>query len=211
MIRTALASLLALLLLPLSSWAETIRIDDRFLVRFDLPSGWVLSTEPPRALVEETAEHLKHELEGQDRQPGEDQILAVAAKRLAANEAFVYNPATLAHLSIDFSALNEGEKAPSKKTVRLSAEYAGEGLKEEEGTSEVRTSVDKIPVAGADLAYRLDASYRHHGEPVTFVGIVGFAQPYWFYLYYNDHQKAAQDKEAFETLLRSLRLQVANP
>lgn len=200
------AVLLAVLLFtcqPLS--AETVRIQPDLTIELDLPGEeWKLSRQAPLFLEESTAEHLEHELEAAGKRVDSAKLQELAARRLSANEAFVYNPATGAVLTIDFSPLRDGESTPGRRALAASARYAAEGLADEEGFAEVTQQTAKIEVAGARYAYRIDARYRHHGEPTKFVGIVGFVSPYWFYLYYTDPLKDPRDAAAMDRVLKSL-------
>lgn len=201
---------LLLLLLPAALWAETYRIAPGLTVEIALPSErWTVSQSPPSQSIAELAEHLKHDLEAQGKEATEEQLREVARKRLAANELFVFNSATGAHLDVDFSPLREGESPPSQKSVETSARYAGEGLGNEEGVSGVIYRVKKTEVSGAEAASRFDAEYSHHGEKRVLVGIVGFVQPYWFYLYYTDLLQDPQDRVEMEKILETLKIRIS--
>lgn len=194
-----------LLILPFSLAAETLQLVPGLALQVELPSSrWVVSREAPELLVEETAEHLEHELLAQGKKLDAAALKAAAVKRLAANEAYIFNPASGAHLAIDFSPLREGEGAPGKKTIAASARLAGESLEGEEGASEVRQESRKSSVKGAEAAYRVDATFRQHGEPRKFIGIIGFRAPYWFYLYYTDPLREPADEREMELILKSL-------
>lgn len=198
-------SLLFLFTLPLSLPAETLELVPGLALQVELPGArWSISREAPSFLVEETAEHLEHELLAQGKKVDPAALEAAARKRLAANEAYIVNTASRAYLSIDFSPLREGERAPSKKAVAASAKYAGEGLVDEEGATEVSQKSDRTELEGAEAAYRVDASFRMHGEPRKFIGIVGFRAPYWFYLYYTDSLRDSADIHEMEQILRTL-------
>ncbi len=185
--------------------AATLRIDSNTAMDFNLPGEhWLLFREAPAFLVDETMEHLGHELAGQGKSPGEEALRQAALKRLAANEAFLCNPASRACLVVDFSPLREGEEAPSRRAVAASARYAGEGLADEEGIADLQQKSEKYRLEGAETAYRIDASFRQHGEPRRFIGIVGFRQPCWFYLYYTDPLNEPKDYSEMEVVLDSL-------
>lgn len=193
-----------LLLLPLSLGAETIAVDRNLSLRLDLPGGkWQLTREAPGFLVEETVEHLRHELAEKKQTVAPEKVQEAARKRLAANEAYLCQAESGACLAIDFSPLRPGEAPPSAKAVRASARYAAEGLADEEGISGLKQKVREVSLPGASAAYRIDASYRQHGEERTFTGIVGFAHPYWFYLYFTDPLRDRADAAAMEHTLKS--------
>jgi len=184
--------------------AETIRVRPDLIVELNLPSArWTISRQAPDFLLEETAEHLEHELAGQGKQLDPGKLRAAAVNRLAANEIFVFNPDSGAVLTLDFSPLREGEDPPGRKTVAASARYAGDSLASEEGITEVDAETGKTSVEGAEHAYRVAARYRHHGQPTEFVGIVGFVRPYWFFFYYTDPLKDRRDAGEMNTILAS--------
>jgi len=133
----------------------------------------------------------------------------LARRRLGANELFIFNPDSGAVLTIDFSPLRGGEKAPEDGTVASSARYAGESLESEEGVDGVETKTDKVHVPGADYAHQIQASYRQRGKPLKFTGIIGFVDPYWFYLYYKDPLRNTSDAEDMRRILDSIVLKPA--
>jgi hypothetical protein len=203
-------SLAFLFVLPLSLPAETLQLVPGVVLKVELPSDrWSISREAPAFLVEEIAEHLEHELLAQGKKVDPAGLQAAAQKRLAANEAYIVNAASGAYLAIDFSPLREGEAAPGKKAIAASAKYAGEGLVDEEGATEVRQKSSKTKLGGAELAYRVDARFRMHDEPRNFIGIIGFRAPYWFYFYYTDPLRDARDIQEMEQILRTLILSSA--
>ncbi|WP_155890685.1 hypothetical protein [Desulfuromonas sp. TF] len=185
--------------------AETLSIVPGIALEVNLPGQkWQMSRQAPEFLVRETAEHLEHELADKGKQVDAESLKAEAGKRLAANELFIFNPDSGAVLTIDFSPLKEKEKAPRDRTVASSARYAGESLSSEEGIEGVESKTDKVKVAGAGSAYRVNASYRQHGDPMKFTGIIGFAEPYWFFFYYTDPLRDPGDAEEMGRILDAL-------
>ena len=197
---------LVALLYALNAQAEKLEISGSISLDLSVPEGWQLADKTPQKLLEIMAEHIRHDAEEKGYVPSEEQLLTAAAKRLSANEALLYNPETLAHMSLDFSPLRQGERAPSEKSVRLSAKYAGESLEQEEGVSELVGKVQKFPVEGAWYAYRYDANYLHHDEKTAFSGIIGFITNNWFYFYYTDYQKDPEDRKRAEEMLKELKI-----
>ena len=164
---------------------------------------WVISKKAPEFLFADMAEHLGHELEDKHPNITSAQVRETTEKRLNVNELFIFNPHSHARLVIDFSALREGEGSPSDKTIATSAEYAGQGLINEEGVTNVVHTTSKFRFSGAERACRLDAEFKHHHEPFKLVGIVGFVQPYWFYFYYTDPLVDPADLVSMEKLIKS--------
>jgi len=190
---------------PVPLQAETLKIVPGVVLQYTLPAErWTVAREAPEFLIEETAEHLEHELAAQGKRPDAAALKAAATRRLAANEVYIFNPDSGAYLAIDFSALREGEKAPGRGAIAESARLAGESLESEEGTSDVRHDYRKAAVPGAEIAYRVDATFRHHDESRRFIGVIGFRAPYWFYLYYTDPLQDAADSGEMEEILRNL-------
>jgi hypothetical protein len=190
---------------PLS--AETVTISSKLRVHFEVPPGWVSNPDPPQFLVDEMAEHIEHDAAQKGRHPSRDQLQKAARARFASNEALLFNPHSHAFMSLDFSPLSQGERAPSDKTIKLSARYAGESLGQEEGVTELTTQPSQVAVAGAWYAQRFDSRYKHHDKPMAFTGIVGFVSPYWFYFYYTDYLENRQDRESAEKILQSIRIE----
>lgn len=170
------------------------------------PGRWQTSAQPPEFLVAEMAEHLAHDLEAQGKTVDDAALQAAAAKRLAANEYFIFNPVSGAHLDIDFSPLSAGDIAPSRRMVADSAHFAAESLVGEEGVTEVNHRVRRERVKGADYAYSLDAAYRKHDVPTRFYGLIGFVGDSWFFFYFTESGKDPEDYPEARCILRSARL-----
>lgn len=169
-----------------------------------LGPNWVVSQEVPEALVAETAEHLQHELEAQCKQVPAVKLLEQTRKRLAASELFIYNPRTGATMTVDFSPLKANESNPGRRTIAQSAEYAAQGLEEEEGLSNVTHSTTQTSMLGLQYAYRIDANFQKHGAATRFLGVVGFTAPYWCYFYYTDPLQDPQDFSEISSLLQAM-------
>ncbi|WP_305045584.1 hypothetical protein [Geoalkalibacter sp.] len=168
-----------------------------------LPSSWQVSTEPPDFLVAEHAGHIEPEQLAAARKAGVESPEEAARQMLRANELYLYNPRSGAHLMIDFSPLREGETAPSARALKTSARYAAEGLSDEEGFEAVSAKVGKTRIKGAGSAYRIDADFLKHGEATRFIGIITFALDHWVYLYYTGPQSAQDDLATANQVLKS--------
>ncbi len=183
MLRFLLLSAAAILsALPCS--AAEIVVGEDLVLGINLAGGWSLHLDPPEALVEEMARHIAHEPAAAKATAA--QIESVALKRLAANEAIIYHAASGAYLTIDFSPLEPGEAAPGSSVLRNSARSAAQSLAGEEEVADVAWDVTPCQVSGAGEAFQLAADYRQHGRPMKFLGIIGYVEGYWFYLYYTD-------------------------
>ncbi|PLX82452.1 MAG: hypothetical protein C0616_02235 [Desulfuromonas sp.] len=186
--------------------AERIAVSPATFVELTLPAGWVLLQEPPTAMVEEMAEHLGHDAEAKGHDPSPEQLIAMARKHLAANEAIIYHEQTGANLTIDFSPLHDDESPPGAKTVKTSAEYALQSLETEEGVTEFTASQHDIRIPGAKHAARIDSSYKQHDEAIDFTGIVGYAAENWFFLYFTNPGRSDTVHQEFEQLLAELKI-----
>lgn len=203
--------LLALMLLPALAMGATFQLKPDLKVTLpDLAAPWVASTEPPAELVEHLTEHVLEEAAAQGKTPTTEQARAAAMKRARSNQLFVANPESGAHLLISFSPLEQGETAPSAKTVARSAEIAADGVADE-GWAEVKTEQSATTVKGAQQAQWFTIDYRHEGERSQFLGIVGFAKPYWFWFYGNDHLKNPADRAVLEKVMRGIDIQIQAP
>lgn len=200
-----------MLLLPVLANAAAFQLKpDLKILLPEVSAPWNVSTTPPAELVDHLAEHVLEEAQAQGKSPSAEQAREVALKRARSNQLFVTNTESGAHLLISFSPLEKGETPPSAKTVALSAQYAADGVADE-GWTEVKTEQSATTIKGAQQAQWFTIDYHEAGEPSRFIGIVGFAQPYWFWLYGNDHLKNPADGAVLEKLMRDIEIQVQTP
>ena len=182
MMRYSVALGLAVMLLAVPCHAVEIAVTETMVLDINLMQGWALYLEPPAALVKESARHVAHEPAA--AKATAEQIEAVARKRMAVNEAFVYHAASGAHLDIDFSPLDPGQPAPGARTLRNSAEYAAQSLENEDDVAEIVWEVTSARINGVDDTFLLSAEYLQHDQPMTFRGYIGYIDQYWFFLYF---------------------------
>lgn len=202
MIRYSFVLSLVLSLLALSSHAAEIAVTRNLVVEINLSEGWTLHLEPPDALVKEMAVHVAHEPAAANATA--EQIESVTRKRMAANEATVYHDASGAHLDIDFSPLDQGQSAPSSQTLRNSAKYAAQSLEGEEDVADVTWDVTSVKINGAREAFQLAADYKQHDSPMKFLGIIGYVEGYWFFLYYTDPGKDSATFGEMQAMIEQL-------
>lgn len=202
MYKTSLALGVLLCLLTTPAHAVDIKVTADLVFEIELADGWSLHLQdPPEPLVKEIASHVAHEPAAAKATP--EQIEAVARKRLAANEAIIYHAASGAHLDIDFSALDPGQSAPSSRTLKNSARYAAESLEGEDDVAAVVWDVKPFEIKGAKDAFLLVADYRQHEQPMKFLGVIGYVEGYWFFLYYTDPVKEPEPLNEMEEMLRN--------
>jgi len=195
------------ILVPSLVSAETVQISEELNLSFSVPEGWEMASEPPAILLEEMAKHIAHEAKEKGHSPSHQQLLEAARKRLANNEVLLFNPQSKSYLTLDLSPQSDGERPPSNKTIRLSAKYAGESLKQEEGVDKLESRISQVSVAGSKSAYRYDADYLHHGEPKHFSGIIGFSCSHWYFFYFTDYLSDPEDQNRAEQVFKSLRIE----
>lgn len=201
-----ICSIIIIALFPTLALAETVQITETSSLIFELPDGWQLTTEPPQALVAEMAEHIGHEAAEKGYSPTQAQLMAAAIKRLKANEVLLYNPESTAFITLDMSHLRQGERPPSKKSIKLSAKYAGQSLEQEEGVSQLQDTSNETTINGAWYAYRYDADFLQHDKNKHFSGIIGFSAPHWFFFYATDYLKDSNDRQKIEKIFESIRI-----
>ena len=186
---------------------ETLTLADGTSLQFTLPAGgWIFSRTPPDFLVRERVADLGGELAARGQSTPPEQVEKLARARLQENEGFVYQPQSESYLLIDFSPLAAGEKPPGPADIAASARAAAEMLSQEEGMTEAVTHKRRITFPGMTEAWRLDASYRLNGAPRRFIGIIGFRDPYWVFLYYTDKGVNTADRTQMEALLDGARI-----
>lgn len=186
-------------LMALPTYAAEIAVAENLVFEIDLRAGWTLHAEPPAILVTEAASHIAHEPAAANATAA--QIEKVARKRMAANEAFLYHAASGAHLDIDFSPLEQGASAPSTRTLRNSAEYAAQSLEGEDDVAGLVWKVTPVKIAGAAETFMLSADYLRHNQPMTFLGYIGYAKGYWFFLYFTTPGKSPGTLQEMQMML----------
>ena len=63
--------------------------------------------------------------------------------------------------------------------------------------------VKPFEIKGAKDAFLLVADYRQHEQPMKFLGVIGYVEGYWFFLYYTDPVKAPEPLNEMEEMLRN--------
>jgi len=179
--------------------AVEITVAEKLVLEIELSPGWTLQLEPPEALVDELALHVAHDPAAAGAT--EEQIRAVARKRLAANEAILFHAVSGAHLDIDFSPLAPGEPEPDARSVRRSAEAAVLSLEHEDDVSELVWDIAPAKLAGVPATFLLSASYLLHERPMIFLGYVGYVEKYWFFLYFTASGDAPEVRREIQAML----------
>ena len=204
--RQIVGLLLVLLWWPLLAAAATYEVQPGMrIVLPELPASWQVSREASPAMVEHLTEHVREEAAEKGKALTDAQALELARKRLESEELFLFNPHSGAHVQISFTALEKDEQPPSRKSVALSAKYAASGVGDE-GWQVTGERHREVAIAGAQTAQRFEIDFTHDDEAGHFVGVVGFAHPYWFWIYATDHGKDPTDQGVIDSLMTQVRL-----
>ncbi|OEU62577.1 MAG: hypothetical protein BA870_03885 [Desulfuromonadales bacterium C00003094] len=188
-----------------------LQIDKRLQLAMALPSPrWQFSTEAPTFVAKKMSDHLRQEVVAAVPNINDEQLLLLARKRLAVNEAYVFNEHSGACLMIDFSSRRQGKTDPTLAELKGSAYGALLALANEEGVADLESRISTSAIAGSSRACRVEASYLLDGQARSFIGIIGFKTPYRFYLYYNEAGRDPRDRIEMEQVLKSLQLLLAS-
>ncbi len=194
---------LVLLLLAAPVCAQQHRLADDLVLMFaTVPAGWQLVDEPPAVAVRAMVDDMRLDAAQNGRKVDEEALEQTALRYVRANELWLVRPETGAFVMIDISPLNDDEAAPDYETLRASALHALAGIEEHAAEpAQVDWQLRSRRVSGLRAAVELQASYRALGpdndparaRPRRFLGLIGFAAPYWVYLYANDPQTDPAD------------------
>lgn len=189
-----------------SAQAATLKTPAGNFLDWQLPIGWQAPEVPPTDLLEEVALHIGHEARIQGKNPSQSQLLKAAAQRLSANELLLYHPSSGAWISFDFSLLRKDEAAPEAKTLELSAGYALESLRNEEGVSDLQATQQDAQMASAPGTRRITTSYWHHDTRTGFNGLIGYLPGEWFFIYATSYPDKTVLRSQIDALFDSLQI-----
>ena len=193
--------------LPKPTPTHRLQIDNRLQLAVAMPSpNWQFSIEAPAFVAEKMVDHLRQEVIAAAPHVNDEQLLLLARKRLAVNEAYVFNEYSGACLMIDFSSRRQGKTAPTRAELKASARGALLALANEGGVTDLKSRIATSVLAGSSRVCRVEATYFLNKQVRLFVGIIGFKAPYRFYLYYNDLLRDPRDRVEMEQILNSLQL-----
>ena len=199
--------LLGIVVLPNLVQAASYQLKPDLWVRLpDVMAPWTVSMEPCSHLIEHLTSHVLEEAGSKGKELSEEKARQIALKRARNNQLFVMNQKSGARLLISFSRLKEGETAPSFLTVASSAKNAAAGVAGE-GWRTLSERYAVTAIKGAQLAQWFFIDYALEGQRNMFMGIVGFADPYWFWLYGYDQMKDPRDREVLEKLMLGFKVQ----
>jgi hypothetical protein len=205
--RILLLTVLVLLLVPQAVLAAEYRLSADLAITFELPSErWQVVSEAPESAIQAMIDDMLHEAKVAGKQVDTSRLRSTAEKSLQINDLYVYNPETAAYLMVSISPTESGEEPPTRATVKASVDWTVEAIKDnsdvESGT--YRFDVEKLKLPGATYAYLLDSDSPLHGAAHNFLGIIGFVETNWVFLYYNDKAENSKDVEEMRKLLESV-------
>lgn len=202
--------LIVLLLLwaPMCVLAATYQVLPNVAITIpDLPASWKATTEAPEEMVEHIAEHVKEEAQYAGKMMTDKEALEQARQRLKREELILFSEKSEAHILISFEARGDGEKVPTQGDVKLSAQYAVSGVGDE-GWVDVNARYLDSTVQGAQAVQRFSIDYKHEDEPGFFNGLVGYAEPFWFWVYAIEHGEDPTDRATIDGILSNLIVRV---
>jgi len=198
---------IGLMLHPLTSLAADYPLAADRNISFTLPSArWQVSSDPPESAIQAMMDDIAYETEKKGQKVDRTILREKAIEYARTNNLFVHDPMTDAYLMISIS---KAEKTPKAATVKSSAEWTMNEILENaelEGTGGYERSLKKVELSGLPVAYRIEANYPLHHAPHNFIGIIGFGEPYWVFLYYNDKAQDPDDLREMRLLLDSVSL-----
>jgi len=191
-----------LLWFPLTAVAGPIQLYPNLTIELpELPAPWTVTKEPPRKLIDEVARDVQQEARSMGRKLSDEQAMKSASKRLSNEDLFLVNPQSGAHVLLSFEPLGKDEAEPRASDIAMSAKYAAHGVSDE-GWTDVSEQFQEADVAGARYARRFEIDFSHEGGRHRFTGIVGYARPYWFWLYATDHLRDPADQQIINAVLQ---------
>jgi len=199
-----------LMLIPSFASGQTARLPGNYMINFTLPSDrWEVSADAPALAIEAMMVDMSHDKKKKGEEVDMVKLRALSEEFIKINDLFIYNQATEAYLMISLSPYGREEKPPTEKTIRSSAHWAVEALDdhaEVEDLDSYRTIVQSVEISGVEYATQIVSDNPLFGEPHNFIGVIGFAYPYWVFLYYNDKAKDPGDLSEMQQIIKSVEL-----
>lgn len=168
-----------------------------------LPVNWEVTTDATPHMLEHQAEHE----EGDALRAGSRITRAEAmqrARRFFENNKDLYflNSVSEAHLLFSFAKIKQRQPEPMADHVASSALTAMSGVTAE-GWIKHSENHQPVQVKGAQHAHYFEIDYTKENERQLFKGVVGYAQPYWFWFYTYDHLHDPQDSALLGRILET--------
>ena len=168
-----------------------------------LPGNWEVTMEATPHMLEHQAEHEEEDA----LRAGSSITRAEAlqrARRFFENSKDLYflNNVSEAHLLFSFAKIKPRQPEPTADHVASSALTAMSGVTAE-GWIKHSENHQPVQVKGAQHAHYFEIDYTKENERQLFKGVVGYAQPYWFWFYSYDHLHDPQDRALLGRVLET--------
>lgn len=201
---------------PVNAIALSVPVDSDFelhqvssdlgLVVETLPAYWQVTTDATPHMLEHQAEHEEEDAWRAGVRITRTEALQ-RARRFFENSKDLYflNSRSETHLLFSFAKIKPQQPEPTADHLATSARAAMSGVTAEGWTkhSEIHRPVQ---VKGAEHAHYFEIDYTKENERQLFKGVVGYAQPYWFWLYTYDHLHDPQDLALLGRILETFEI-----
>jgi hypothetical protein len=179
---------------------------DLGLVLDTLPEHWQVSFEVTPQMIEHQAEHEEENAINAGKQISRAEAKE-RARRFFENSKDLHflNTRSEAHFLFSFAKLKAQQPEPTADHVAGSVLAAISGVTAEGWTKHAQ-SHRSVQVRGAQHAHYFEIDYTQHDERQIFQGVVGYAQPYWFWFYTYDHLQDPQDQLLLKRLLETFEI-----
>ena len=171
-----------------------------------LPEHWQATTEATPEMIEHQAEHEEENAISAGKPISRAEAME-RARRFYANSKDLYflNSRSEAHFLFSVAKLKPRQPEPTADLVAGSALAAMAGVTAEGWTKHAEDH-RSVQVRGSQLAHYFEIDYTQQGERQIFKGVVGYAQPYWFWFYTYDHLQDPQDQRVLKRLLETFEI-----
>lgn len=183
---------------------------DLGLVLPKLSDPWIVTRDPTEEMLEHQAEHAAEDALNAGRSISRAEALQQAKQHFAASDDLYFmNTESEAHLLFSVAPLGERQPEPDAGHVAQSASTAAAGVTAE-GWIKHSEEQRSIAVKGARHAEYFKIDYTKGSERGFFTGVVGYAQPYWFWLYAYDHRHDPGDRDLLATILQTFEIRTTH-
>ena len=182
---------------------------DLGLVMPALPAEWEVRQDATEHMIEHQAEHEEEDARRAGQPITQEEALRRAEQHYAeSDDLHIQNTKSEAHLLFSVHALAPNQREPDANSVARSALTAAYGVTDEGWT---KHSEDDRPinVKGARHAQYFEIEYSKNGERQLFTGVVGYAQPYWFWFYAYDHFNDPADRVLLKKILQTFEVRTS--
>ena len=179
---------------------------DLGLVIEALPEHWQVTTEATPHMIEHQAEHEEEDAIKAGGRISKAEAMERARRFFENSKDLNFlNTRSEAHYLFSFARLKETQPEPTAAHVKSSSLVAMAGVTVEGWTKHAEEE-RPVQVKGVQHAHYFEIDYTQHGERQIFKGVVGYAQPYWFWFYTYDHLQDPEDQLLLKRLLETFEI-----